>query len=140
MATHSSVLVSENPTYWGAWWAAIYGVAQSQIRLKWISSSRSKIIIIFGTIGTSNNLALLLSSLRKQPIHISASDYFIKDLSQCLTQHTSHIRSKGRVEILQMGRGRYNYYKMVIQKGQNQNSSIKIQKLQRRIGGNEKRH
>ena len=140
MATHSSVLVSENPTDGGAWWAAVYGVPQSQIQLKSISSSSSKIIIIFGTIDTSNNLALLLSLLRKQPIYISASDYFIKDLLQCLTQHISHIRSKGRVEILQMGRGRYTYYKMVIQKGQNQNSSIKIQKLQRRIGENEKRH
>jgi len=24
---------------WGAWWAAIYGVAQSRTRLKWLSSS-----------------------------------------------------------------------------------------------------
>ena len=27
----------ENPRDWGAWWAAIYGVAQSQTRLKWLS-------------------------------------------------------------------------------------------------------
>ena len=26
---------------WGAWWAAIYGVAQSRTRLKWLSSSSS---------------------------------------------------------------------------------------------------
>ena len=26
----------------GAWWAAIYGVAQSQTQLKWLSSSRDK--------------------------------------------------------------------------------------------------
>ena len=31
----------ENPRDGGAWWAAIYGVAQSQARLKWISSSSS---------------------------------------------------------------------------------------------------
>ena len=30
----------ENPRDRGAWWAAIYGVAQSQIRLKRLSSSR----------------------------------------------------------------------------------------------------
>ena len=30
MATHSSVLCLENPRHGGAWWAAIYGVAQSQ--------------------------------------------------------------------------------------------------------------
>ena len=29
----------ENPRDKGAWWAAIYGVAQSQTRLKWLSSS-----------------------------------------------------------------------------------------------------
>ena len=31
----------ENPRDRGAWWAAIYGVAQSQTQLKWLSSSRS---------------------------------------------------------------------------------------------------
>ena len=29
----------ENPRDGGAWWAAIYGVAQSQTRLKWLSSN-----------------------------------------------------------------------------------------------------
>ena len=31
----------ENPRDRGAWWASIYGVAQSQTRLKWLSSSSS---------------------------------------------------------------------------------------------------
>ena len=31
----------ENPRDGGAWWAAVYGVAQSQTWLKWLSSSRS---------------------------------------------------------------------------------------------------
>ena len=31
----------ENPRDWGAWWAAVYGVAQSLTRLKWLSSSSS---------------------------------------------------------------------------------------------------
>ena len=39
MATHSSVL--ENPRDGGAWWAAVYGVAQSWTRLKRLSSSSS---------------------------------------------------------------------------------------------------
>ena len=34
----------ENPRDGGAWWAAVYGVAQSQTRLKWLSSSRSPFI------------------------------------------------------------------------------------------------
>ena len=29
----------ENPRDGGAWWAAVYGVAQSQTRLKWLSSN-----------------------------------------------------------------------------------------------------
>ena len=32
----------ENPRDGGAWWAAVYGVAQSRTRLKWLSSSRSR--------------------------------------------------------------------------------------------------
>ena len=31
----------ENPMDRGAWWAAVYGVAQSRTRLKWLSSSSS---------------------------------------------------------------------------------------------------
>ena len=30
----------ENPRDWGAWWAAVQGVAQSRTRLKRLSSSR----------------------------------------------------------------------------------------------------
>ena len=40
MATHSSVLAWRIPGT-GAWWAAVYGVAQSQTRLKRLSSSSS---------------------------------------------------------------------------------------------------
>ena len=39
MATHSSRL--ENPRDGGAWWAAVYVVAQSRTRLKRLSSSNS---------------------------------------------------------------------------------------------------
>ena len=31
----------DNSRVWGAWWAAVYGVAQSWTRLKWLSSSSS---------------------------------------------------------------------------------------------------
>ena len=33
----------ENPRDGGAWWAAVYGVAQSRTRLKWLSSSSNKL-------------------------------------------------------------------------------------------------
>ena len=41
MATHSNVLAWRIPGMMGAWWTAIYGVAQSRTRLKWLSSSSS---------------------------------------------------------------------------------------------------
>ena len=41
MATHSSVLAWRIPGTGGAWWAAIYGVAQSWTRLKRLSSNSS---------------------------------------------------------------------------------------------------
>ena len=37
----------ENPRDGEAWWAAVYGVAQSRTWLKWLSSSSSMYIIIF---------------------------------------------------------------------------------------------
>ena len=36
----------ENPRDGGAWWAAIYGVTQSQTWLKWLSSSSSKNLLL----------------------------------------------------------------------------------------------
>ena len=33
----------ENPRDGGAWWAAVYGVAQGRTRLKWLSSSSSSV-------------------------------------------------------------------------------------------------
>ena len=41
MATHSSVLAWRIPEMGGAWWAALYGIAQSRTRLKQVSSSSS---------------------------------------------------------------------------------------------------
>ena len=36
----------ENPRDGKAWWAAIYGVAQSQTQLKWLSSSSSRLYVV----------------------------------------------------------------------------------------------
>ena len=36
----------ENPRDGGAWWAAVYGVAQSRTRLKRLSSSSSSILLL----------------------------------------------------------------------------------------------
>ena len=43
MATHSSVLAWRIPGTGGAWWATVYGVAQSQTRLKRLSISSNSI-------------------------------------------------------------------------------------------------
>ena len=39
----------ENPRDWGAWWAAIYGVAQSWTRLKRLSSSSSSTVTLLSS-------------------------------------------------------------------------------------------
>ena len=43
----------ENPRDRGAWWAAVYGVAQSRTRLKWVSSSKAFTIhwVVFYSFG-----------------------------------------------------------------------------------------
>ena len=43
----------ENPRDGGAWWAAVYGVAQSWTRLKWLSSTNSSSIL---KLHTNSNL------------------------------------------------------------------------------------
>ena len=45
----------ENPRDGGAWWPAVYGVAQSRTRLKWLSSSSSMDI----QCGVQSNYSLL---------------------------------------------------------------------------------
>ena len=42
LVTHSSILASRIPRDGGAWWAAVYGVAQSRTRLKRLSSNSSR--------------------------------------------------------------------------------------------------
>ena len=55
MATHSSCSCLENPRGGRAWWAAVYGVAQSRTWLKRLSSSSSSrasvmAVVIFGDV------------------------------------------------------------------------------------------
>ena len=49
----------ENPGDSGAWWAAIYGVAQSQTRLKRLSSS-SSILHIYSEVGLLDHIVILI--------------------------------------------------------------------------------
>ena len=49
----------ENPRDGGAWWAAVYGVAQSRTRLKWLSSSSSS----NDQLGIINNIIYNVSNI-----------------------------------------------------------------------------
>ena len=46
MAPHSSTLAWRIPGTAEAWWAAVYGVTQSRTRLKWLTSSSSKLLLM----------------------------------------------------------------------------------------------
>ena len=67
MAIHSSVLAWRIPGMGGAWWAAVYGVAQSRTRLKRLSSSRSSALTSHQVKETCMLLLLLLLLLQSCP-------------------------------------------------------------------------
>ena len=54
----------ENPRDGGAWWAAVYGVAQSRTRLKRLSSSRSSAFVSSGcALGDKNLISASTSTV-----------------------------------------------------------------------------
>ena len=63
---HCSCL--QNPRDGGAWWAAVYGVAQSRTRLKWLSSS--EMITIFIMKETTKITVLQLINQRRWSLSI----------------------------------------------------------------------
>ena len=99
----------ENPRDGGAWWAAVYGVAQSQTRLKWLSSSsiehkfafwKQTPKILFHSIG-NNSIALkseietltLLNICCKAASQNDKSWYFPGEC-ECVSQDTrSHVQN-----------------------------------------------
>ena len=50
MPTHSSVLAWKIPWMGGAWGAAVYGVAHSRTRLKWLSSNSAIYCVTWGLV------------------------------------------------------------------------------------------
>ena len=72
----------ENPRDGGAWWAAIYGVAQSRTRLKWLSSSRNMCVYIY--IHT-HTYSLACSGFQNNSSEINI--YFLKDTSTYIWGH-----------------------------------------------------
>ena len=51
----------ENPRDGGAWWAAVYGVTQSQTRLKWLSSSSRSSLCNYGNIAKISSHIIILT-------------------------------------------------------------------------------
>ena len=51
----------ENPRDWGAWWAAVYGVAENRTRLKRLSSSSSSMVILLLVFWETFKLNIFLS-------------------------------------------------------------------------------
>ena len=58
----------EKPRDGGAWWAAIYGVAQSRTRLKWLSSSSSSTFLKHVTKVAHGESLLSLAVLKKKSL------------------------------------------------------------------------
>ena len=76
----------ENPRDGGTWWAAIYGVAQSRTRLKWLSSSR----ILELTVICSWEL-LKLAPLLLYYIHLLSNNYSKHRPMMLVMEHISFL-------------------------------------------------
>ena len=77
----------ENPRDREAWWAAVYGVAQSQTRLKWLSSSSSSCWIYSNTGGLifMTRSYLLVKVWKSRETSTSASLTMLKPLTVWIT-------------------------------------------------------
>ena len=65
MATHSSILAWRIPGTGGAWWAAVYGVAQSWTRLKRLAAVAAAAAAAAAVAGPADQLL----SWERGPIH-----------------------------------------------------------------------
>ena len=54
----------EYPTDGGAWWAAVYGVAQSRTRLRQLSSSSSRIMAMYFSYTTTQAVGILFNKFQ----------------------------------------------------------------------------
>ena len=68
----------ENPRDRGAWWAAFYGIAQGQTRLKWLSSSSSSSSIPLLPFSVSLPCPVLILSQSAKVFHCQGQTLFPK--------------------------------------------------------------
>ena len=84
----------ENPRDGGAWWAAVYGVTQSQAWLKWVSSRSSSrvssLIVLALVVSAPNPKAQGLISGQEQRFH----KWFVMALSEIKTNIQKHKKTK----------------------------------------------
>ena len=88
----------ENPRDEGAWWAAVYGVAQSQTRLKWLSSS---------SLSICSRLHLVLEIFIENSAAVPKTDQYsintknrLSRQNGILSKHQGHMKrdfGKGRI-------------------------------------------
>ena len=95
----------ENPRNGGAWWAAVYGVAQSRIRLKWFSSSSFTVDpwttpqLGTLTLGMVKNLNITYSPLSTYAVPLYPSFHIwgfnqLGVMHYCKTYHWKHSKYK----------------------------------------------
>ena len=82
----------ENPRDGGAWWAAVYGVSQSRMRLKWLSSSSRHTLWCFD-IWIHSEIMITISLEPSVPIQ-SYSTLLTIVLMLCSTQGYSSLQWK----------------------------------------------
>ena len=88
----------ENPRVGGAWWAAVYGVAQSQTRLKWLSRS---------SLSICSRLHLVLEIFTENSAAVPKTDQYsintknrLSRQNGILSKHQGHMKrdfGKGRI-------------------------------------------
>ena len=78
----------ENPRKGGAWWAAVYGVAQSRTRLKWLSSSSSSTVQLLSRVWLS---AAPWTAVRQAFLSITNSPSLLRFMSIESVMPSNHL-------------------------------------------------
>ena len=91
----------ENPRDKGSWWAAVYGVAQSRTRLKWLSSSSMQFCFYCSTETEVPTLIFLLVTKSDCPLAISKDPISLVPLrtaTSSLLRLWRHLRGSKQTE------------------------------------------
>ena len=86
---------------WGAWWAAVYGVAQSRIWLKWLSSKDSRKLLkhLFFDTEVWKELHFLFFSLGRYLMLLFSFPQFIQPFSVCCNYQTPFLTGSNEPDV-----------------------------------------